>query len=1036
MVQPTTVFHISDLHHSVENDDTRGDSSRAAAAAILRLAQRLKSAGHLSRESVVAFTGDLVQAAGPKTADPNCFDHVADNFLEPLRKLLDISPESIFIVPGNHDMQRGAVNADEFLNPHRPVSTAQIDNDLRAKLAAYLAFVSKYRYSSPDYASPRLKTFDLNGTTFCCFNGLVGAYSRSGLGDKGSLFAKDTEFADRLAGIPRHAVVLTHHPLSWYDDEVEHKFREFLAERRARLLTGHVHANSISEIATTAGGYVSLQAGAASEGASTDFVVGLHWLPNSNAAATRSYVLPQGGSDFDDPSIDSTKTLPMSSATYFASTAAFYDPQAICRAAVNAEKAAVDEIESVTGRSAECYVAPDLARHSAGQMTPYTSHVNEMLLEKGNVLVSGNELCGKSALLAYSCVVFNKDVALDEPVIGILVNFTDLKQSVDLRRTVIDRLCVHDLSRAEAAQILSSGKCRIFIDNVDTTDVSGGNKVFDALAASDIRWTAATRGGSVFNSAQAPAIVEGREVAYYQITELTIPTVEKMISLRPDLQSTGGDRKLVERVFKSAQNLNTPRNAYYVSRLLEVFAHNGSAEPLNRYLLIENIISEGLRQAHRLHFPGSALDVALLDSLVGAIAYGMYTRKRWSLPFVEVLQAVTKFGDDKGIQPKRFQAELILDLLFDARVLRRHGHDVRFAISTYEDYFLAKHMSHDEEFASYAVSLEGVLALPGVVEFFIAQNPSDARRIADVMQHAANFVADVREFHDEIGADAREAIRTAAPSLGSEQIRQITADIEKQAGDDVFVVGVDQPRAPNDRIQYSIAEQGAVLLQLGASILGLTRTLDRDKRVDIFQRIKPVLVIVLTLMPIIAQRLADGSEIRVRGTVIKAERRGPLAKDEDRYYLLLRSMLYNALANFATWAGSNSFYSSAQDLRATETDELVKAALHAQNIEADLSEAVGDISSVLNTADSMVLREVLQYYYIDALTLVPLHREEQERAVAALADLASNIRPLGKLTSKDALARQKDALRRQYNEKIGYNTYIGKRVRTPSRRSS
>jgi hypothetical protein len=182
----------------------------------------------------------------------------------------------------------------------------------------------------------------------------------------------------------------------------------------------------------------------------------------------------------------------------------------------------------------------------------------------------------------------------------------------------------------------------------------------------------------------------------------------------------------------------------------------------------------------------------------------------------------------------------------------------------------------------------------------------------------------------------------------------------------------------------------------------------------------------------IAQHLADGGEITFRGNSLKADYVGELAVPENRFYLILRGMLYNLYKNFATWSGSPSFFNAAVELRKSEDSELVRSALFAQNLEADLSEALDFIPDVSTNVDSLILKEVLVRLFLDAMTLVPLERGDQARAVDRLVDVTAELNP-PKTTDEGGMLNHKTRLRQNFNDRIGFNAYVGRLIK-PSKK--
>jgi len=421
----------------------------------------------------------------------------------------------------------------------------------------------------------------------------------------------------------------------------------------------------------------------------------------------------------------------------------------------------------------------------------------------------------------------------------------------------------------------------------------------------------------------------------------------------------------------------------------------------------------------------------MLETFIGQVAYRLMERSEPYVSKADFYALVQDFVERKGIQRKRFDADVVLQILTRSFVLREYEFGYGFMMLSIEDYFLAKHMGKDEAFRSYIMSTEGLLTYPSVAEYYVAQNPSDKPRIEQILSLIDGFVAEVAPLLDVIRDSSTVAISSARPgSVLPLQDELVDMLGQLQAAEEPTSVKFENPSpvGRTKRVRFAIEERGAVFLQLGASILGVTRTLDQAERIEIFKRLRSVLLTSLHALPVIAQHLAEGGEVTFRGTTLKADYVGELAVKENRFYIILRGMIYNLFKNFGTWAGSPSFYKSAVQLRAAEVDEFVKAALFAQNIEADLSEAMRFIPDIANEADSLIIKEILVRLYLDAMTLVPLERDLEARAVDQLVDVAIELKPPAN-NDTASIERHKSRLRQNYSDRIGFNAYIGRLIK-------
>lgn len=1034
------VFHISDLHFTNKPSGQLRDATLASVRSILELASTLRTNGTLGADTCLFVTGDIVQSGEvPVGNHQSDFEAVQTALLEPLLQTLGIQPDRVFLVPGNHELDRAAVPESEWLIEGHYVSQnvceADIKQDLNAKVSTFLDFVQRHGYRSVTKDQPRIATFEVGEQQIVCFNGLAGAYSREGSGDKGELFVLDTELANDLAIIRKHAVVLTHHPLSWYADSCGSHLKEFFSTRQCRIFTGHIHDRGIDWTESSKGAFVTVQAGASAE-VGTPQQVAVAWLPESNSAAVRHYALDTRSGGFTLTAASATKVAPSRARDFFERSHAFFDPRIIDEAANNARSRGEGELRAASGRGLENFVPPDLTSFPEDQFSGRRASLEGLEADPNNRVISGDELSGKSSLVQYLCTRRNREGYQDGRKIALMLDFRMVQALHDILDTILRRLATLGLSRSQAEYVLAIGKLELFFDNFDlnaSAAMTAFHRFFEGHPL--LRWTVATRGDQRFMPSRAPAAFSKDGITYYQLSETTLPTVLRMIEHHDSGQAVERPRAVVEQVFRSINNLRAPRTIFYVNSMVDVFLSDASVEPLNRYLLIENLLSDRIRSAHKDILPNQPVDMEMLETFIGQIAFRLMQRSEAYLSKADFYGLVEEFVERKGIQRKRFDPDVVLAILSKSFVLRDYEVGYGFMMLSIEDYFLAKHMGKDAAFRSFIMSTDGLLTYPSVAEFYVAQNPSDRPRIDEILALIDGFQTEVAPIVDELRESSTAVIRNAHPGGSLELQDSLLERLGKiENADEPTSLHFEGPRpvGRTKRVRFAAEERGAVFLQLGASILGVTRTLDQADRIEIFKRLRGVLLTTLHSLPMIAQHLADGGEITFRGNTLKADYVGELAIPENRFYLILRGMLYSLYKNFATWSGSPSFFNAAVELRKEEESELVRSALFAQNIEADLSEALDFIPDVSSDIDSLILREVLVRLFLDAMTLVPLERNDQARAVDYLVDVTAELNP-PKVKDEAAMNNHKTRLRQNFNERIGFNAYVGRLIR-PSKR--
>lgn len=119
------ILHISDIHYSNNNKDA---FERMVKAPFLEF---IKEKNEEKQIDIICLTGDLInQGTGGFTSTEEAFSNFDKNFLSPLIDVLTIDKQSIFICPGNHDVNRELDKDDENEIRQRLTSKAEIKKSI------------------------------------------------------------------------------------------------------------------------------------------------------------------------------------------------------------------------------------------------------------------------------------------------------------------------------------------------------------------------------------------------------------------------------------------------------------------------------------------------------------------------------------------------------------------------------------------------------------------------------------------------------------------------------------------------------------------------------------------------------------------------------------------------------------------------------------------------------------------------------------------------------------------------------------------
>ena len=233
-----TIIHLSDLHF-------RNDAANRHRLDCLRTdLERLQTDEPLH----TVFTGDLVYAG-----DDNDFGILLDELIGPL---LEMGHE-IFVVPGNHDVQRAIANqpfTDSILKDHTSSYLFAGRTSIRTDhpkaefdaLVNYRDFEDLFepydQRSYWGYTATRgsVSVLGLNSAWLCCER-------PQGSTDRGALRIEPSVLEKLAKSLPSETlrIALLHHPIDWLEETTRSAVNDLLIKHTDLVLFGHVHAKDV-----------------------------------------------------------------------------------------------------------------------------------------------------------------------------------------------------------------------------------------------------------------------------------------------------------------------------------------------------------------------------------------------------------------------------------------------------------------------------------------------------------------------------------------------------------------------------------------------------------------------------------------------------------------------------------------------------------------------------------------------------------------------------------------------------------------------
>jgi tetratricopeptide (TPR) repeat protein/predicted phosphodiesterase len=261
-----TWLHLSDWHQKGKDFDRQ-----VVQKALLKdIRERVKISSDLEKIDFVVFSGDV--AFGGK---PEEYQAAKEQFFQPLLDACGLNPKQLFIVPGNHDLDR-----DEFkLLPReltKPLaSEAEVQNWLtddrrRSRLLepfrAFTAFVGQYTgQTQSDYANIRkMQIGDKEIALLGLNSGWMCGRNKAKIGDKGFVIVGEPQIHSILDEIEDADLIIAvlHHPFDWLTEFDCNRIETRLRQGCDFILRGHQHKPKVEIMSGTSGDCIIIPAGA------------------------------------------------------------------------------------------------------------------------------------------------------------------------------------------------------------------------------------------------------------------------------------------------------------------------------------------------------------------------------------------------------------------------------------------------------------------------------------------------------------------------------------------------------------------------------------------------------------------------------------------------------------------------------------------------------------------------------------------------------------------------------------------------------
>lgn len=746
MSKQLTWLHLSDIHF-FQRTEWRDGSARSG---LLQYLRKLFTDPVVRRPDLIFCTGDI--AFGDSSGCPLSDQYLrAELFFDELLAIcgkdgVSLPKERLFVVPGNHDVSRNAINKDaqaaltswasessfhyQKINQRFNDKSREFDDNIR-RLDDYGHFISKYL---PHLADPERRhvyacTVNIGGVSTGIY-GFNSAWTCAGPEDDRNLWlAADWQFNEAKERLKNAEIKigLIHHPVDWLNQAE----REAATRRIASDFDFWLHGHSHSAWVTPVQSHIVIAAGAVGAEQSEEFGVNLCTADLvTKKGSTLLHTKRANASGWTIMPIDEHAPTGLWHFELPIRLRGGQHSQDQCEVTLfgakrNSDEDVFDYVENYLTNELDIalksfsaqprvWVDPILSRKPEiakdAKSEPPTAAI-ELLSSAESLFIRALPQYGLTCLAKYLAKeAWQKDkrefwLYLDAKVLK--PNPASINAETDQVLAALN-LCRDDIY------------C-VVLDSWSATQKDGlklFKRVSEVFPDKRIVCMQHTEGG-VLESMPDLGVLRTFDV--YYLWALPREDIRKIVAKYNEARQVGDDDAVTKRLVSDLEVLNLHRTPLNCLTLLKVSELDFEESPVNRSEMIKRILFL-LFNTDNIPTYKSKPDLKDCEHVLGYFCEQLVREGNYFFSRDRFLVDVQRFCREALID---LDTHVVFDVLYENSILLRHGGTFYFRFSYWIFYFVAQRMYHNEAFAAYILSDMRYAQYPEIIEFYTG---SDRKR--------------------------------------------------------------------------------------------------------------------------------------------------------------------------------------------------------------------------------------------------------------------------------------------------------------------
>lgn len=758
-----TILHISDFHFSEKN----AKESRTLQDALIRDILRQRSAG--IRPDFIIFSGDLINAGGDLAA----FNTLKSALLDPLCQATELTPNSLFLVPGNHDIDRNWVRENApvqngLLSEAETRDRLNAFYDKRVAQGAAEDFYFARQKVFSDFADAFGKPFRTKTTHFYrsyhmpLSNGLhVGILvlntawlctGEANDADKGHLAIPERAIVEGLDDIKlcSFKIAAMHHPLDYLTPHNKRDCKALLQKNFNLVCNGHLHEAAPEVLQSPLG--LSIWSAAGALYAGRNFYNGYNFICLDTDTRKVEFIYRK----YEDAPL--YEFVPNTAISEDGKTTLHWGDHEETRRVGNlidlnkALKPILEEqanehlLSAYTNTAApkslsEMFVEPPIAERSQYETEQTKSALTYvparalLLVDEPVILFGGREI-GKTTL-AYFLALQACDFAHQKLRTPILIDLDRVSAGSGILARELKKVLALGQLQGRSDELLASGSFVFLFDSFRLNDRRKSSMISDFIAKYP-------KNAYLMFADEGPAVIgarlnenlgfERRELYLHQLKRDAVRELTRRWLEPAGLYSTTAFHTLMKRMRSS----NLPATAYVVSMLAWTIERQNVTGNINEAALLERFVDAVLNKANPKDVSRSSLDYTIKETFLAELAHELVSQDKYVIAENDLTAFTLRFISERSWNNS---AQLFLEDVIGAGVLWRAGGVIAFRYRCLREYFLAKYMIDHPSFRDHALSREQFLKFSREIDILTGLRRRDDDIIRIVRSHM-NAIAD------------------------------------------------------------------------------------------------------------------------------------------------------------------------------------------------------------------------------------------------------------------------------------------------------